>query len=141
MLKFRNKIPRNTYFLQQAVFGFYFYYMGIFCAIQCGTSLSFLVANILCRIESGPISIIGYAFSIGNSIQIMLSYVLFVLRFSHPILQLRLRKIFGILRPSDEETDGNRNDEEENSWVGCLIESIKGSQILSFLSAITIGFI
>lgn len=71
----------------------------------------------------------------------MLSYVLFVLRFSHPILQLRLRKIFGILRPSDEETDGNRNDEEENSWVGCLIESIKGSQILSFLSAITIGFI
>ena len=34
MYKFKQKIPKNSYFQNQAVFGYYYYYMGIFAFSQ-----------------------------------------------------------------------------------------------------------
>jgi hypothetical protein len=52
MIQFKRKLPKNDYFQKQALFGYYFYYMGIFVTIQLITSISYLISDILCKVNS-----------------------------------------------------------------------------------------
>jgi hypothetical protein len=76
----------------------------------------------------------------------VLSFVLILLRFSHPAVRLKIKKIFNptyeikLEEEEEEEDSSSNNNPEEEPWLGSLLESIKGSQILSFLSAILVTF-
>lgn len=130
MLQFRAKIPRNDYFQKVAVFGYYYYYMGMFSLIQVATTISFMVGNIACRTGSPYSShIITYSIFVSTIFSILLSYFLVLLRFAHPVVRIRLRQLLC----GDEKSE-----EEEDPWLGNLLESIKGSQIISIFSGILI---
>lgn len=51
MIKFKRKLPSNEYFQKQSVFGYYYYYMGIYATIEVVSSLSFLISEILCQMN------------------------------------------------------------------------------------------
>jgi hypothetical protein len=56
MYLFQAKIPKSSYFKRASHFGFYYYYMGIFSAIQILSTLGFLTGNIACRLGSSVTS-------------------------------------------------------------------------------------
>lgn len=82
MYLFQAKIPKSSYFKRASLFGFYYYYMGIFCAVQILSTLGYLTGNIACRTGSAITSeIIEISITFGSCESIILSYVLVFLRF------------------------------------------------------------
>lgn len=116
MGKFKSKIPKNSYFQKQSLFGFYFYYMGLFSSLQLLSTTSEIVGDIMCRFNT-PVSdnTIKILFTVGNCLDILLAYVIFSLRISHPILQIKLKKIFKIYKKIDNnEIEMVTNDNQRN---------------------------
>lgn len=95
MHSFQARVPRNTYFKQVAVFGYYYYYMGLFCAIQLLSSVGYLVGNIACRSGSQYTSnIIDISVTFGSCESILLSYVLIFMRLAHPVMWAKIKRKF-----------------------------------------------
>ena len=142
MHRFNSKIPKNEYFQKQAVFGYYYYYMGIYTFIQVAATTSHMISSIGCRSGSSYTStLITVSNTLSIVFSILLSFALIFLRWSHPILQYRVRMLLcGKEDMSQLEEEENREMLENDTWLGCLLESIKGSQILSFIAGISISF-
>lgn len=95
MYMFQAKVPKNTYFKRASVFGYYYYYMGLFSAIQILGTISYLIGNIACRTGSSfTAQIIEVSISFGSCESIALSFVLMALRFSHPLLKMKLKDLW-----------------------------------------------
>lgn len=93
MVMFKKKIPKSSYFKKVSVFGYYYYYMGFFITIQLLSSIGYLLGNIACQLNSSIAStLISIATTFGTCQSIVLSYVLMALRFSHPLLKMKMRK-------------------------------------------------
>lgn len=119
MYLFQAKIPKSSYFKRASLFGFYYYYMGIFSAVQILSTLGYLIGNIACRTGSAITSdIIEVSITFGSCESIILSYVLVFLRFKHPVLRMNLKKTCNFKKQpflmADEE-------EGEEIWLGSLI--------------------
>lgn len=52
MVMFKNKIPKSSYFKKVSVFGYYYYYMGFFIAIQLLSSTAYLLGSIACQLNA-----------------------------------------------------------------------------------------
>lgn len=103
MIMFKSKIPKSTYFKKVSVFGFYYYYMGCFIVIQAISSTGYLVGNIACLLNSSAASnIILISTTFATCSSILLSYVLMGLRFAHPLLRMKIRKLFLRLRGKND---------------------------------------
>lgn len=95
MINFKVKLPKNEYFQKQSVFGFYFYYMGAFVLTQVISSISFLVSDIVCKVNSVDITQVLYVlYSISIVVSIALSYAIAFVRFQQPILRKKIRSCF-----------------------------------------------
>lgn len=53
MYMFRAKVPKSSYFQKASVFGYYYYYMGLFSVIQALNTIGYLIGNISCRTGTG----------------------------------------------------------------------------------------
>ena len=94
MIMFQSKIPKNSYFKKISVFGYYFYYMGIFSFIQIFNTVAYMVGNIACRSGLDYTSdIVKISLIIGNCFSLSLSFVLIFLRFGHPILRIKIKSL------------------------------------------------
>lgn len=114
--------------------------MGIYTVIQIGVTVSYMVSSISCRTGSqytSDIVRISIAFSLCFSI--FLSYVQIFIRLNHPILKIKLKKIL-CCKSDDISLDEEGLSLEDETWLGGLLESIKGSQIISFITGILINF-
>jgi hypothetical protein len=49
MYVFGTKIPKNSYFKKVSVFGYYYYYMGLYSSIQLLTTVGYLTSFAACR--------------------------------------------------------------------------------------------
>jgi hypothetical protein len=95
MINFKVKLPKNEYFQKQSVFGFYFYYMGAFVFTQIISSISFLVSDIVCKLNSVDITqVLHVMYSISIVVSIALSYAIAFVRFQQPILRKKIKKYF-----------------------------------------------
>ncbi len=56
MIAFRMKLPKNEFYKSQSLFGYYFYYMGVFAVTQIISSISYLVNDILCKVNAHHIT-------------------------------------------------------------------------------------
>ena len=95
MIQFKNKIPKNEYFKKVAVFGFYYYYMGIFTFVQVFATVAYMVGNIACR--SGydyPSNLVTFSILSSTIFTILLSYFISLLRMSHPIVKMKFVNFF-----------------------------------------------
>lgn len=52
LIKFKSKIPKNTYFQQQSHFGYYYVYMIIFSGVEMANSILYLVGKICCQVDA-----------------------------------------------------------------------------------------
>lgn len=95
MWMFRAKIPRSTYFQKASVFGYYYYYMGLFSVIQIFNTIGYLIGNVACRTgQEVTDKIIEVSITFGTCESVLLSFVLMALRFSHPVLRMKIKKMF-----------------------------------------------
>ncbi len=101
-------MPRNDFFAKQTLFKYYFVYMGLFVATQLINTISYLVSDILCKLNVNNVQFKLHIFySIGIVSSIFLSYFIVFIRFRHPLLLKKLRTTLGI-KPQKKE----KNQEE-----------------------------
>ena len=139
MYGFRSNIPQNEYFRKESIFGYYYYYMGIFSIIQIAVTVSFMTSSISCRTGSALTSdVVRISIIFSVCFSILLSYFQIFIRLNHPIVRIKIKHYLCCFKNNDVSSDDYVS-LDEDVWLGSLLESIKGSQILSFITGILIG--
>ena len=137
--KFRSRIPQNSFFEKISHFRYYYIYMIIFCIVEGVNSLTFLIGNLSCQTSASNIDvIIQVVNSINNVLIIILSFASALLRIGHPLVLQKIKDRFHYNEIQSQPID---NQSQELSWMTSLVDSIKGSQVLSFIQAILINYI
>ena len=97
MYCFKTKMPKNEFFANQTLFGYYFIYMGVFVLTQLINTISYLASDIMCKLNVPNVIFKLHVFySIGIVASICLSYFVVFIRFKHPLLVKKLKKMVGI---------------------------------------------
>jgi hypothetical protein len=116
---FKARVPKNSYFKKVSVFGYYFYYMGFFSIIQILSSTGYLLGNISCMLNASIAnSMVKITITFGAIQSIILSFVLMGLRFSHPLLKMKIRKLLNKRRNQFDPEEESIND---RPWLGSLL--------------------
>ena len=121
MYSFRANIPQNEYFRKESIFGYYYYYMGIFSFIQIGITISYMISSISCRTGSSITSdIVRISIIFSVCFSILLSFSQIFIRFSHPIVKIKIKQEICCKKNKDISSDDYFS-LDEDIWLGSLL--------------------
>jgi hypothetical protein len=81
--------------------------------------------------------------SIANCLILVRGFFLCILRYKHPAVKHYLRNLLKKTRNTDDidPLEELNSKELEYNWLGSLLESIRASQVLSFLTGMLVSYV
>lgn len=150
--RFKTGIPKNSFFQKQSLYKYYYMYIFFVVTLQILSEILGLIGNINCRSQQ-PDPALGISNSISNILELIGPILLALLRFSHPAVSSKIKSCFKKMKSCKEENEADISalfevtereydlNREQYNWLGCLLESIRGSQVYSFLVGILVSHI
>lgn len=143
VLLFFKAIPKNSFFRKQLIYKYYYIYCMLVAIAQFLISLGYVIGVANCS-SSNPNPSINIFISFANCLLLLHPLFLCFIRYQHPKVKKFISEIFHKKKEEVDEIDplGDDLDDQEQetdyNWLGSLIESIRASQVLSFLTGILI---
>ena len=108
--------------------------MLIFVIVQIIFAGLFMIGYAGCKGQaSNYTTLLDWIYTVSNIVVLGQAFATALLRLIHPLFLNKVRQVCGRAHHKEKT--------EELTWLNSLVQSIKGSQLLSYVEAITINFI